>query len=1532
MTTRLSFLSALLPCILAAPSASAQATPQPGYQGRLLRADGTAATGTATVDFALFDAATGGTPLWNETQTLGLSDGYYATFLGLVTSLPGSAFDGGARWLEVKVGSEVLAPRQQVGAAGYALTAQNVAGGSARVSSLSVGGHTVVDASGRLAGPARYSGGDGVVVDDASQTIALTSCASGQVLLRGDSTWTCAPAAVGSITSVSAAAPLSVANGTSTPQITIAQAGSLSSGYLSSTDWTTFNTKYGAATQCGGDLGGVLAAPTVTHLQSRPVSSTQPSGGYVLKWNSTQWEPSPDADSGGTVRSVTGHAPLTVWNGSTMPEISIAAAGAAADGYLTSTDWADFNAKYEATTQCGGDLYGELSAPFVGKIQGVAVATAVPASAQVLRFDGSEWAPASLLIGDVGGLSSGYLDLSSNQSIAGAKTFATAPVFGTPLGVASGGTGSSSVQGNTLFAGPASGSGAPAFRGLVTADLDGVSLDAGALGTGTLPNARLAGAYDSALNFTSAANTYAGNGSGLVSLDASALSSGVVPDARLAGNYSSVLTFGNVSNAFAGNGSGLTSLNAGALATGILPDARFAGTYSSAVSLGNTGNYFAGTFNGTGTGTFSGTFSGTVVAGDTANPVQGAIRFRDGHFQGFDGAVWLNLDNIPPPLINEVSPAFGSTAGGTFITVTGSNFQADATVSVGTSACTGVVRESTTRITCTTPANTDAGPADVSVTNPDLQSVTRAGGFDYHRPPTVSGATPAVVSTLGGATVTVNGNYFVATPAVEFNGTAATGVTFVSATQLTAVAPATSAGAVTVKVINPDGLWGTGTGPTAQVYVVAGGGNSGANVGGYRVHTFTSSGTFSVATGGNVEVLVVAGGGGGAGGTTGSDGNGGGGAGGVLYRSSFAVAAGSFPVTVGSGGAGGAASPASPGGDGGNSVFSTLTAVGGGGGGSDGGNGRPGGSGGGAGTSGSGGVGGTATTGQGYAGGEANSPGGGGPGGGGGGGGGAGGVGGYGGQNRNGGSGGGGAQYSISGSTVWYAGGGGGASWTNSGGTGGSGVGGSGASKPNSITATSGAAGTGSGGGGGCSTFASGAGGSGIVIVRYPNTDAVPAPTVATVSPTYGSTAGGTAITVTGTDFHAAASVTIAGANCSGTTVSSATTLVCSTPSSASAGLKDVKVVNPDFQFATKTGGFEYRRPPAVTGFSPSVISTAGGKTVTITGTDFASTPTVQFNGTAAAGVSFGSSTQLTAVAPAVSAGATTIKVINPDGLWGTGAGPTAQVYVVASGGTESTSGGYRIHRFTGSGTFSVTTGGSVEVLVVAGGGGGAGGNSSNDGNGGGGAGGVIYNAGFAVSAGSYSVTVGPGGAGGAAASASPGSNGGNSVFGTLTAVGGGGGGSDSGTQTGKTGGSGGGGGVSSGGGSGGAGTSGQGNSGGNGLPGGGSPGGGGGGGGGAGAAGGTGGQNQPGGSGGAGVQYSISGTATWYGGGGGGSSWTNGGGSAGTGGGGSGGSRLGAYGGTSGTANTGGGGGAGTAGYASGNGGSGVVIVRYQQ
>ena len=108
---------------------------------------------------------------------------------------------------------------------------------------------------------------------------------------------------------------------------------------------------------------------------------------------------------------------------------------------------------------------------------------------------------------------------------------------------------------------------------------------------------------------------------------------------------------------------------------------------------------------------------------------------------------------------------------------------------------------------------------------------------------------------------------------------------------------------------------------------------SGTELGGYKIHTYTSgTATFTPTVTGTIEVLVVAGGGGG-GGTVGDARCGGGGGGGVVYEADYFVTAGtSYTVSVGAGGGGGVAG-AVRGTAGGNSQFGTLIAIGGGGGG-----------------------------------------------------------------------------------------------------------------------------------------------------------------------------------------------------------------------------------------------------------------------------------------------------------------------------------------------------------------------------------------------------------------------------------------------------------------------------------------------------------------------------------------------------------------------------------------------------------------------
>ena len=149
--------------------------------------------------------------------------------------------------------------------------------------------------------------------------------------------------------------------------------------------------------------------------------------------------------------------------------------------------------------------------------------------------------------------------------------------------------------------------------------------------------------------------------------------------------------------------------------------------------------------------------------------------------------------------------------------------------------------------------------------------------------------------------------------------------------------------------------------------------------------------------------------------------------------------------------------------------------------------------------------------------------------------------------------------------------------------------------------------------------------------------------------------------------------------------------------------------------------------------------------------------------------------------------------------------------FIVATGGTIATCGDFKIHTFTGDGTFTVSTAptpsnNNVSYMVVAGGGGG-GANRSGGGGGGGFREGktpatpytaspLVAPAGLPVSVQAYPITVGGGGTAGTYSPAVRGGTGGNSVFSTITSAGGGGGGTQGPQNAGANGGSGGGGSI----------------------------------------------------------------------------------------------------------------------------------------
>lgn len=182
----------------------------------------------------------------------------------------------------------------------------------------------------------------------------------------------------GGVSSVTGTAPV-VSSGGTAPAISMAAATTSVNGYLTSTDWNTFNNKL---TTVSGDLNPVLSGNLDVNTNSivstigLDIKITPGGGGFViidgLKY------PQTDGTAGqviqtngageltfatagggsGTVTEVTTNAPLSVTSGTTTPDLTITQATTSVDGYLTSTDWNTFNNKLSSVS---GDALPVLS-------------------------------------------------------------------------------------------------------------------------------------------------------------------------------------------------------------------------------------------------------------------------------------------------------------------------------------------------------------------------------------------------------------------------------------------------------------------------------------------------------------------------------------------------------------------------------------------------------------------------------------------------------------------------------------------------------------------------------------------------------------------------------------------------------------------------------------------------------------------------------------------------------------------------------------------------------------------------------------------------------------------------------------------------------------------------------------------------------------------------------------------------------------------------------------------------------------------
>ena len=160
-TKNLLFAPCLLALLATAQTSSAAVPLALTQQGRLLQTDGTPETGSISMTFALYTAATGGTAVWSETQSLTLDDGYFSTQLGSVTALTASLFDGQTKYLGITLqGESEMTPRETLSSVPYAIVSGDV-NGDIHPTSVSVNGAPVINAQGQWVGPLTGLAGPG---------------------------------------------------------------------------------------------------------------------------------------------------------------------------------------------------------------------------------------------------------------------------------------------------------------------------------------------------------------------------------------------------------------------------------------------------------------------------------------------------------------------------------------------------------------------------------------------------------------------------------------------------------------------------------------------------------------------------------------------------------------------------------------------------------------------------------------------------------------------------------------------------------------------------------------------------------------------------------------------------------------------------------------------------------------------------------------------------------------------------------------------------------------------------------------------------------------------------------------------------------------------------------------------------------------------------------------------------------------------------------------------------------------------------
>ena len=219
-------------------------------------------------------------------------------------------------------------------------------------------------------------------------------------------------------------------------------------------------------------------------------------------------------------------------------------------------------------------------------------------------------------------------------------------------------------------------------------------------------------------------------------------------------------------------------------------------------------------------------------------------------------------------------------------------------------------------------------------------------------------------------------------------------------------------------------------------------------------------------------------------------------------------------------------------------------------------------------------------------------------------------------------------------------------------------------------------------------------------------------PALNSISPTVGSTAGSTAVTLTGINFTGATGVTFKGVAATSVVVVNATSITCVTPANTTGPASVIVTTTKGSNAANSL--YTYQGAPTLNTVTASSGLAAGGLSVTLSGNDFTGATGVTFGGTAATSVVVVNNTTITCTTPAHAAGAVSVVVTTAFGSNGANtlftynaSGTTPTVSAISDNGTGLASGstaGNRPVTITGTNFISgatVTIGGTSATNVV---------------------------------------------------------------------------------------------------------------------------------------------------------------------------------------------------------------------------------------